>query len=270
MKTYQMVCMVVLGLLLSLVGIEAVAEGGAALEIMEKAHQAYYYAGDGGHARVAMAITDKKGRTREREFWMLRRDIAEMGDQRYYTYFLKPADVSGTTFLVHKKAEGNDDRWLYIPALDLVKRIAANDGGSSFMGSDFSYEDVSGRLPNLDTHEIVGQDTMLDRPATKIKSVPKESKTADFSYKLTWIDDESSLPLREEYYDKKDRQTRVFEVLTIEEVEGFPTATLRRMSNVKKGSKTELSFSELTYEPQLEANDFNERLLRNPPRNYTR
>jgi len=251
-------------------GSAALAEEDGASDLMKESHLSYYYAGDGGHARVEMVITDKKGRTREREFWMLRRDIADMGDQRYYTYFLKPADISRTSFLVHKKSEGNDDRWLYVPALDLVKRIASNDRGSSFIGSDFSYEDVSGRLPSLDQHEILGEDTVLERAATKVKSTPRDPKTADYAYRISWIDKESHLPLKEEYYDKSDKLIRVFEVLRLESIEGIMTAVERRMSNVDKGTKTELRFSEVTYQPKLEADDFNERLLKNPPRDYTR
>lgn len=246
------------------------ARADEASELMSASHQAYYYAADGGHARVEMTLVDKKGRTRAREFWMLRRDITDMGDQRYFIYFIKPADVMGTTFLVHKKVEGNDDRWLYLPSLDLVKRIATDDRGSSFMGSDFRYEDVSGRLPVLDNHEIIGAGQALDRPVAKVRSTPKDPKTADYAYRINWIDDATKLPLREECFDKNDVLFRVFEVGKLEDVEGIVTATERTMSNVKKGSRTLLTFSDLTYETKLEAKDFSERLLKNPPREYTR
>jgi len=260
--------LVILGLLVG-AGV-ALAEDDDALEIMNKSHLAYYYAGDGGQAKVDMVLTDKKGRTREREFWMLRSDIEEMGDQRYYTYFLKPADVSRTAFLVHKQAEGNDNRWLYIPALDLVKRIAADDRGSSFVGSDFSYEDVSGRLPNLDAHTLMGEELLNDRPVYKIKSTPKDAGTAEYQYRISYIDKENYLPLKEEYFDKKNELMRVFEALEVKDVEGIPTATARRMTNAEKGSHTDLAFTDMSYASVLEPDKFSERLLKNPPREYTR
>lgn len=238
-------------------------------KIMNDAHKAYYYAGDGGQAKVEMTLVDKKGRERSREFWMLRRDIADMGDQNYYTYFITPADVRKTGFLVHKHADGNDDRWLYVPALDLVKRIAADDRSSSFVGSDFSYEDVSGRLPLLDSHEYLGEETMLARPAHKIKSTPKDAGSADWQEKLTWICAESMLPLKEEYY-KNGKLVKVFEVEEIEVVDGFPTATVRTMKDVKRGKQSTISFTEINYDASMDADDFNERLLKNPPREYTR
>ncbi|MEW5874359.1 MAG: outer membrane lipoprotein-sorting protein [Candidatus Zixiibacteriota bacterium] len=242
----------------------------AATQLMNESHQSYYYAGDGGQARVTMVMTDKKGRTREREFWMLRRDVQDMGDQRYYTYFIKPADVQRTAFLVHKKAEGNDDRWLYVPALDLVKRIAADDRRTSFVGSDFTYEDVSGRLPSLDNHEIIGPDTAMGRSATKVKSTPKDPKTADYAYRFSWIDVETKLPLKEEYFDGKDTAMRRFAIGNIETVEEIPTATVRIMTDLAKNQSTTISFGEITYKNDLKAEDYNERLLKNPPAAYTR
>ncbi len=241
-----------------------------AVNLMEESHATYYYAKDGGQSRVTMVMTDKKGRERERVFWMLRADVADMGDQRYYAYFIKPGDVSRTAFLVHKKAEGNDDRWLYIPSLDLVRRIAADDRRASFMGSDFTYEDVSGRLPVLDNHEIVGQDSVMGRAATKVKSTPKDEGTADYAYRYTWIGNETKLPLREEYYNAKDELVRTFEVGEIKVIEGVPTAVERTMTEVKDNQFTTITFEDISYESSLKPDDFNERLLKNPPREYAR
>lgn len=242
----------------------------AALDLMSESHLAYYYAADGGAARVTMMLTDKNGRTRERQFWILRRDVDDMGAQRYFTYFVKPGDVARTAFLVHKKPESNDDRWLYMPALDLVKRIAADDRRSSFVGSDFTYEDISGRLPKLDEHELLGPEELNGRAATKVRSTPKDDKTAEYAYRITWVDDETKLPLQEEYYDKKDTVVRRFQVPKVDTVDGVPTAIERIMANVKKGSSTTITFADISYEAPLDANKFNERLLKNPPAAYRR
>lgn len=257
--------------LLSGAGISAVsAEEDPAVKLMSESHQQYYYAADGGQARVKMVLTNKKGRTREREFWMLRRDVADMGNQRYYTYFIKPADVSRTAFLVHKQAEGNDDRWLYVPALDLVKRVAADDRRSSFVGSDFTYEDVSGRLPILDNHEIIGPDSVLGQAVTRVKNTPKDPNTADYQYRISWIANDTKLPLKEEYFDKKGELVRRFEIGKVEIIEDIPTATERTIYDLKKGSQTTITFADITYASEISPEDFNERLLKNPPREYTR
>jgi hypothetical protein len=171
---------------------------------------------------------------------------------------------------VHKKAEGNDDRWLYVPALDLVRRIAADDRRSQFVGSDFTYEDVSGRLPSLDDHEILGADSVMGRAATKVKSTPKDKKTADYMYRISWIDDETKLPLKEEYFDKKDELVRRFEVGKIDVIDEVPTAVERTMHDLKGKRNTTITFADVSYEIDLKPDDFSERLLKNPPAEYTR
>ncbi len=254
---------------LALALVAGVSAADEAIDLMTESHIAYYYAADGGSAKVSMTIVDKKGRERERNFWMLRSDIEDLGDQNYYTYFITPADVRRTSFLVHKHADGNDDRWLYIPALDLVKRIAADNRAASFVGSDFTYEDVSGRLPGLDNHEILGEDSVGDRAAVKVKSTPKDAKTAKWNHRISWICKETKLPLKEEFY-KKDKLVRVFTLEGIEMVDGFPTGTIRIMKDVKRGKHSTIRFDEITYKTKLKAEDFSERMLKSPPREYTR
>ena len=122
-----------------------------------------------------MTITDKKGKTREREFVMLRKDFEEGGEQRYFVYFFEPNDVRRTTFMAWKNPDGDDSRWIYIPSLDLVKPISANDKKSSFVGSDFSYEDVSGRHWSDDTHTLLREEEKGGYQTWVIESVPKEN-----------------------------------------------------------------------------------------------
>lgn len=255
-------------LLLALPGMmasTAVAEDAAA--IMEKSHLAYYYAADDGISEVTMRITSKRGKERIKEFVMLRLDEEEGGKQKYYTYFRKPSDISRLTFMVHKIPDGNDQRWIYVPSVDLVKPISADDKNSSFVGSHFSYEDVSGRHWSEDKHRLLPDSTIRDRAVFVIESIPVE-KYKGFSRKLSYIDKENYLPLREEYYGRKDKLVRVFTAENIEEINGIPTMTARSMENIKKGGKTLIEFSSIEYNVGLDASLFTERFLKNPPRKY--
>ena len=141
MKTTTIVTTLLLGVLLAATSVLAQS----ADELMKKSHMAYYYAADDGVAEVTMRIVSKRGKERVKEFVMLRLDEEEGGSQKYYTYFRKPSDISRLTFMVHKSPLSNDQRWIYVPSVDLVKPISADDKNSSFVGSHFSYEDVSGR-----------------------------------------------------------------------------------------------------------------------------
>jgi outer membrane lipoprotein-sorting protein len=241
-----------------------------ATEIMKKSHMAYYYAGDDGVAEVTMSI--KKGdKERIREFTMLRLDLVDGGEQKYYTYFKKPSDVSRLTFMVWKNPDANDNRWLYVPAVDLVKQISADDKNSSFVGSDFTYEDVSGRHWSEDTHTLVSENEMLDgKPVYLISSKPKDEDYDGFAEKKTWIDKESYLPLREEYYDEDGELIRIFTADKIETIDGIQTVTQRTMNNVKKNQSTTVSFNEIKYNAGITDDIFTERYLKTPPRKFIR
>lgn len=237
------------------------------IDIMKKSHLAYYYAGDDGVAEVTMTLVDKKGKERNREFTMLRLDIEDGGNQKYYTYFKKPSDVSRLSFMVWKNADGNDQRWIYVPAIDLIKPISADDKNSSFVGSDFSYEDVSGRHWNEDNHTFKEESVLDAKPVYVIESIPK-NEYKGFSRKISYIDKETYLPLKEEYFDKKDVMIKVFTAEKIEVIDTFPTITLRKMEDLKKGSHTLVDFSKISYNAGISEDIFTERYLKNPPREY--
>ncbi len=236
-------------------------------ELMKKSHLAYYYSADDGVAEVTMRIISKRGKERSKQFVMLRLDIEEGGNQMYYTYFRKPSDISRLTFMVHKSPKGNDQRWICIPSVDLVKPISADDKNSSFVGSHFSYEDVSGRHWTEDTHKLLADSTIGERAVHVVQSVPIESYKG-FTRKVTYIDQENSLPLREEYFDKKGKMIRLFKAEKIDVIDGITTITVRSMENLKKGGKTVIEFSSIEYNAGLDASLFTERYLMNPPREY--
>lgn len=238
-----------------------------ATELMKKSHLAFYYAGDDGLAEVNMKIVDKRGKEREKVFTMLRKDITDGGKQLYYTYFKKPADVSRLTFMVHK-TPGSDARWIYVPSVDLIKPISADDKNSSFVGSDFSYEDVSGRHWSEDNHTIIGDSTVNDRAVTMVESIPKDEGYKGFAKKISYIDKENLLPLLERYYDKKGNEIREFTADKIEDVDGFNTVVQRTMTDLKKDRHTTIEFVNIQYNIGLTEDIFTERYLKTPPREF--
>ena len=235
--------------------------------IVNKANLAAYYQGADGKAKVKMTITNKKGQKREREFTVLRKDVADGGDQKYFVYFRKPADVRKMVFMVHKHtADGkSDDRWLYLPSLDLVKRIAASDKRTSFVGSDFLYEDISGRGIKEDTHELI--ETTEEHYV--VKNIPRKPGTVEFGSYNVWIDRKTFVPMKMEYYDKSGKAYRVIESKEVKMMGKYPTVVRSEVRNLKTGSKTEMLFTDVKYDIKLK-DIFTERYLRRAPREATR
>jgi len=243
-------------------------------EIVERTNRVAYYQGRDGRARVKMTISDAQDRTRSRAFVILRRDDEIEGDlsdkatgkQKMYVYFRRPADVNKMVFLVWKEPIGDDDRWLYLPALDLVKRIAASDKRTSFVGSHFFYEDVSGRSPELDHHELVKtSDTYY-----VIRNTPKDPSSVEFDHYDMWIHRTSFVPIRTEYFDSTGERTRLYEVLEVKKIEGYATIVRSRMSDLRSGGNTLLEYDSVAYNQDLPEEVFSERYLRNPPNQYLR
>jgi hypothetical protein len=234
-------------------------------EIIKKANHASYYQGKDGRSNVKMVITDNQGRTREREFTILRRNQDEKDEeQKYYVYFDSPADVRKMVFMVWKHLDKDDDRWLYLPALDLVKRIAASDKRTSFVGSHFYYEDVSGRSLSEDTHTLEATDEKYH----VIQNVPKDPKSVEFASFKVWIDKNTFLPMKAEYLDKNGKKYREMEVLEVQTISDFPTVTKSKISDLETGGNTLMTFSEIKYGIGLPEDIFTERYLRNAPRKW--
>jgi len=237
-------------------------------EIVSKANIVAYYQGNDGKAKVKMVITDKGGNKRERESIILRKDVKDGGDQNYFVYFHMPADVRRMTYMVNKHAQldKDDDRWLYMPALDLVKRIAAGDKRTSFVGSDFLYEDVSGRSLDEDTHELIQTTEQI----YVVKNVPKKPDAVEFSYFNVAIDRKTFVPMKMEFFDKQGRLYRTIESKKVEKIQEFYTVVKSEVKDLKKESKTEMEFSEVQYNINLSDDLFTERYLRRPPREAIR
>lgn len=241
-------------------------------EIVDKTNGVAYYQGKDGRAQVLMTITDAQERKRHRQFTILRWDQPPpnekgeqyTGDQKYYVYFQRPADVNKMVFMVWKHVDGDDDRWLYLPALDLVKRIASKEKRTSFVGSHFYYEDVSGRNIDADVHEL----TKTTENYYVLKNTPKVPEEVEFAYFTMWVHRGSFIPVKIEYYDRKGENYRVYEALKVETLQGFPTVTESRMTDKRIGGNTLLQYRNVHYDIGLPEDIFTERFLRRAPAQY--
>ncbi|HOC73359.1 MAG TPA: outer membrane lipoprotein-sorting protein [Candidatus Hydrogenedentes bacterium] len=230
-------------------------------DIVKKTNAVSYYQGADGRARVKMTIKDKQGSTREREFTILRKNADDKNEaQKFFVYFHRPADVRQMVFMVWKHVGKDDDRWLYLPALDVVRQIAASDERTSFVGSTFFYEDVSGRGLDEDTHELV--ETTADYYV--LKNTPKNPSAVEFDSYTMYIHKGTFIPVKVEF-EKGGNVYRVAEALKVEDIQGFKTVTQSRMTDKNAGTETTLDYVKVEYNTGLQDDLFTERFMRKPP-----
>ncbi|PIQ90126.1 MAG: outer membrane lipoprotein-sorting protein [Candidatus Omnitrophica bacterium CG11_big_fil_rev_8_21_14_0_20_41_12] len=236
--------------------------------VMNEMLLAYYYPQTDVKNEISMRIVNRQGQIRQRRLTMLRLNQSPGGDQSYYIYFHEPAEVRGMSFLVLKHLGRDDDRWLYLPAIDLVKRIATSDKRTSFAGSDFTYEDVSGRALDADKHELIGEENLGTYSCLVVKSTPQRPGEAEFSYRKFWLDKTTHLPLKMEHYDLKGKIYKVYEAQEVQTIQGIPTITKAAMKDLENERSTEIAIKNVSYNVGITSEIFQERLLRRPPREW--
>ena len=240
------------GVALAALGVAAPAQAGdlSAREIMEK--NFFVTKVSTLQLESTMVLVNDKGQQRERRSTGLIKLQPNGVDSKLVVRFSTPADIKGTSFLQVEHLEGDDDLWIYLPALKKSRRLVANNKKDSFVGSDFSYGDIS--LPKVDLYKHTLQRTeKLDgRDHYVIESVPATDAVranSGYSRKLTWVRTDNFVESKVEYYDLAGRLWKTQTVSRHEQVEPQKArwfALQREMVNHQNGHKTVIAMSKVT------------------------
>ena len=143
-------------------------------------------------------------------------------------------------------------------------RISAGDKRTSFVGSHFFYEDVSGRNTEQDNFDLLEENDSV----YKLEAKPKDPSSVEFARYVVEIDKTTFIPMKIEFYDAQDRLYRRVQALKVETIEGHPTVVHSRVEDVLNGGATEMQFRYISYDIGLPEDIFSERSLRTPPRQW--
>lgn len=161
-------------------------------------------------ANSEMILRNRHGESSTRQLRLSSLEQEIDGDKRLII-FNHPRDVKGTAFLVFTKKIGNDDQWLYLPALKRVKRIAANNKSGPFVGSEFSYEDLSSQEVEKYTYNYLRDEIIDGIDSYVIERFPEDVKSG-YTRQVVWIDKNEYRTLRTDYYDRKGEILKTFTV----------------------------------------------------------
>jgi outer membrane lipoprotein-sorting protein len=201
--------------------------------------------------RSRMVITAKNGSTTERVIDQYSKEGAD-GYGRTVVVFQSPATVKGTRFLTIDNASGKSDQWIFLPGIGKVRRIASSESGGSFMGTDFSYDDMSSisRDIGLDTHTILREETLEGKVCYVIQSVPKDSGF-QYSKSVSWIDKSNYRVYRREMYNKRGAVEKTMEMTGYKDVQGHDTPAQTKVSTAAAGTSTTIYMEIIKYDDQI-------------------
>jgi uncharacterized protein len=214
-----------------------------------------------------MALINDKGQKRERRSQNLVKLQPNGVDSKVLVKFNTPNDIKGTSFLQIEHAEGDDDLWIYLPALKKSRRLVASNKKDSFVGSDFSYGDIL--LPKVDLyrHTLLRSEPIDGQDCFVIESVPANDTVkanSGYSKKITWVRKDSFLETKVEYYDISGRllKTQMVKDHKLIEPDTQRWFALRReMTNHQTGHRTDFRFDKLEPGAQVDEQLFSTRYL---------
>jgi hypothetical protein len=214
------------------------AESLTAREIMERVEDR-----DEGHPSIVdveMTLIDRSGKKRLREIRAFGMDRGE--DELQLLFFLSPADLKDTGFLTHDYHEfgKDDDQWLYLPALKKSKRIASNDRSGSFMGSDFSYADLTSRDLDQYDYTLMKETEVEGVSVWQIESIPrtrKEVRETGTTRSILFVRQDNFVVIRSVDWLKRGGRLKYMDIKALEQIDGFWIGTEIHMTT-KKGGET--------------------------------
>ena len=220
----------------------------------------------GRDARLAMRMRlfDRQGRVRERALTLLA--LRSAAGDRTLIRFTAPNDIKGTGFLVWEHPNADDERFLFLPALGRARRIASDETQGSFVGSDFTYEDIGGREFETYTYRLLDdRATWTAADGTTHKVYTLESRTRDASARfprvVSLVRQDNFVIVQAEIRNKRDEIQKTYEVRRLEKTDGYWTALEMRMADLLARTSTELVMERVEYDVGLTADAFSRREL---------
>jgi len=222
--------------------------------------------GDTLVASYTLVLVDRRDRQRNRELIVYSKDFGN--DSRRLTRIQSPADIAGTAYLNYDWADANrdDDSWLYLPALQRVKRLSSSETSDSFLGSDFTYADINGLEIDWFDYNFVARSEIVDgHDCWVIEALPKpdlrdkaEAATG-YSRLRAWIRKDNFIQVQAQAWELRGNRIKYFSAGEIELIQDIWTVGRRQAVTTRNGRQEHASVLQLkkvTYNNPLQDSVF--------------
>lgn len=236
-----------------------------AREVQEKAIEATRVKGT--EAVSTMTIMDGRGGKRVRQIAQATKLYDNGRTEKKLIRFLAPADVKGTGFLTFDYRDKDDDKWLYMPALRKSRRIVSSENAKSFMGSEFSYADITPPTVEDFSYRFLADSIVNGTACRQVEMTPLDDDIADaygFSRKILFIGKDDFVPRRAVYYDIDEELHKILSVNEVKEID--PKNKKFRMmemvmENQQNGRTSIIKTDKVVFNPSVKDDYFSMRYL---------
>ncbi|NOX75375.1 MAG: outer membrane lipoprotein-sorting protein [Gammaproteobacteria bacterium] len=212
-------------------------------------------------ASLRMVLRNRHGQESTRRIRSKTLEVIGDGDKAI-SIFDSPRDIKGTAFLSYTHALKPDDQWLYLPALKRIKRISSNNKSGPFMGSEFSYEDLSSQEVEKYTYKYLRDETINGRDNFVVERKP-QYKHSGYTRLISWVDKEMYQPVKIEFYDRKKTLLKTLQINEHKQYEGkYWRPSHMRMDNHLTKKSTDLYWENYRFNTGLSARNFDRNSLK--------
>ena len=197
--------------------------------------------------RTAIMVINRKGQKLVRKMESCNKKYGP--NERGLIKFVEPPDVRGIMYLTwsYEDIERDDDMWVFLPAESLVRRISGGGKKGSFMRSDFANEDIEKREVDDDEHRLLRSEDFSGVDCYVVERVSKKQKDTNYSKRIVWVRKDTWLPMKVEYYNKRDKHFKTAIYGGFKEIKGIWTFTKIMAETPGKGSKTLMQYDNVDY-----------------------
>ena len=212
-------------------------------------------------ASQTMVLRNKQGRESRRQLRIKVLEVADDGNKSLFV-FDEPRGVKGTALLIHSHREGPDDQWLYLPALKRVKRISSSNRSGSFMGSEFSYEDLGAPEVEKYKYRYLKDEACGELECSVVETVPVE-KGSGYTRQIVWRDKDELRVWKIAYFDRKNAHLKTLALGKYQRhLDRYWRASEMTMENHLTGKSTIMRWSDFAFRARLSDRDFSQSSLK--------
>ena len=213
-------------------------------------------------ADMLMTLRNKHGQESKRAIRSKTLEVVDEGDKSL-SIFDTPRDVKGTAFLTFSHKVGDDEQWLYLPALKRVKRISSRNKSGSFMGSEFSYEDIASQEIEKYSYKYLRDEPMAGHDCFVFERYPVDSKNSGYTRQVVWMDKDQYRVWKIEFFDRKSSHLKTLVFKGYQQyLNKYWRADELQMVNHQNGKSTTLLFSAYRFQTGLTDRNFNKNSLK--------